>query len=297
MGDEPYFIDSITKTAIDTIITDEHKTLNQAIFYGRDSDVNIILNELKQYPFGFQKRLIIVREAQHLKNNEYLEKKIYKLLESNHVIFNSQKIYDNKISDWIKKYLETKNIVIEPKACNTIIEYIGNDLSKIYNEINKICSDSSIKKITNDLINDQIGISKEFNLFELQKSLAKKDKNKALIVINYLSANANKNPSVLILSSNFNFYNKLLLIKQIKDKSTLAKKIGVNTYFLNDYVQASRKYEFKELLFIINLICEYDLRTKGINNNKISQSDLLKELITKILYCNNILIQNKEQTY
>ena len=88
-----------------------------------------------------------------------------------------------------------------------------------------------------------------------------------------------------------------MLIKQIKDKSTLAKKIGVNTYFLDEYIQASKRYEFKELLNIINLICEYDLRTKGINNNKISQSDLLKELITKILYCNNILIQNKEQTY
>ena len=321
MGDEPYFIDSITKTAIDTIIPDEHKTLNQAIFYGRDSDVNIILNELKQYPFGFQKRLIIIKEAQHLKNIEYLEnyferpqlssilivcyknkkldkrKKIYKILESNHVIFNSQKIYDNKIADWIKKYLETKNIVIEAKACNTLIEYIGNDLSKISNEINKICSHSSIKKITNDLINDQIGISKEFNLFELQKSLGKKDKNKALIIINYFSANPNKNPSVLILSSIFNYYNKLLLIKQIKNKSMLAKKIGVNTYFLNDYIQASKRYEFKELLNIINLICEYDLRIKGINNNKISQSDLLKELIAKILYCNNILIQNKEQTY
>ena len=147
------------------------------------------------------------------------------------------------------------------------------------------------------MINDQIGISKEFNLFELQKSLGKKDKNKALIIMNYFAANPNKNPSVLILSSIFNYYNKLLLIKQIKDKSTLAKKIGVNTYFLDEYIQASKRYKFKELLNIINLICEYDLRTKGINNNKISQSDLLKELITKILYCNNILIQNKEQTY
>ncbi len=321
MGDEPYFIDSIAKIAIDTIIPDEHKTLNQAIFYGRDSDVNTILNELKQYPFGFEKRLIIVREAQHLKKIEYLEnyfekpqlssilivcyknkkldkrKKIYKILENNHVIFNSQKIYDNKITDWIKKYLETKNIVIEAKACNTLIEYIGNDLSKISNEINKICSHSSIKKITNDLIVDQIGISKEFNLFELQKSLGKKDKNKALTIINYFAANPNKNPNVLILSSIFNYYNKLLLIKQTKDKSDLAKKIGVNTFFLNEYMQASKKYEFEELLKIINLICEYDLRTKGINNNKFSQSDLIKELILKILCCNNILIQNKEQTY
>ncbi len=321
MGDEPYFIDNITKIAIDTIIPNEHKTLNQAIFYGKDSDVNIILNELKQYPFGFQKRLIIIKEAQHLKNIEYLEnyfskpqlssilfvcyknkkldkrRKIYKILESNHIIFNSKKIYENKMDDWIKKYLKQKNIVIEDKACSMLIEYVGNDLSKISNEINKICSDSSINKITSDLVNDQIGISKEFNLFELQRSLGKKDKNKALVIINYFSANLNKNPSVLILSSIFNYYNKLLLIKQTKDKSTLAKKIGVNTFFLNDYIQASKKYEFKELLNIINLICEYDLRSKGINNNRISQSDLLKELITKILYCNNILIQNKEQTY
>ena len=321
MGDEPYFIDSITKIAIDTIIPDEHKILNQAIFYGRDSDVNIILSELKQYPFGFNKRLIIIKEAQHLQDIEDLEsyfvnpqqssilfvcykgkkldkrKKISKILENNHVVFNSQKIYDNKIADWIKRYVEARNIVIEPKACNTLIEYIGNDLSKISNEINKISSNLSIKKITNDLIIDQIGISKEFNLFELQKSLGEKDKNKALIITNYFAANPNKNPSVLILSSIFNYFVKLLLIKQIKDKSTLAKKIGVNTFFLNDYVQASKRYELSELFNIINLICEYDLRTKGINNNKINQSDLLKELITKILSCNNILIQNKEQTY
>lgn len=212
---------------------------------------------------------------------------IYKSLQKNHVFLETKKMYDNQIPEWITTFVTEKKFKIGPKASFLLAEYLGNDLSKISNEVEKLFINlKEGEEITGDAVQDNIGISKEFNVFELQDALAKKDILKANRIINYFSANEKEHPAVMTLSLLYSYFSKVLIYHFGPDKSkfAVAQILGVNPFFVDGYVRASQNYGTAKLKSIFAELKDYDLKTKGVNNNGVNNGELIKELIFKILH-------------
>lgn len=212
---------------------------------------------------------------------------VAKTIEKNGVFFESPKLYDNQVPGWITNYLKEKKYSINPKAAALLTEYLGNDLSKIANELQKlIINIPAGKEINTEHVQQNVGISKDYNVFELQKALGTKDVVKANRIINYFAANPKENPMVLILSNLFGFFSKMALYHSLPDKSKMAvaSALKVNPFFVSDYEVAARSYSLKKVVDIINYLRECDGKTKGIGNSSASDGDLMKELIFKILH-------------
>ena len=311
-GEESYFIDEITKTILKFTLTKEEKSFNQIVLYAKDTNTEEIISEAKQFPFGSKKKVVIIKEAQHLKKIENLinyfekpqlstvlvfehknksidkRKKISKTIINRSIFFESKKLYENQISNWIINYLEEKNYKIDIQAATIISENIGNDLSKITNELSKLMLAINLDDtITSTHIENYIGISKDYNVFELQKSLGEKNITKSNKITNHLSLDSKNNHIILVISSLFSFFQKIITYHSINDKSSnnVALKLKINPYFISQYKYASTKYSINQLITIIGLLKEYDLKSKGVNNKNTSHSELLKELIFKILHC------------
>ncbi|MBS1504183.1 MAG: DNA polymerase III subunit delta [Bacteroidetes bacterium] len=318
-GDEPYFIDLISNYAENNFLSDAEKGFNQTVFYGKDTDMMTVLNAAKRYPMMADYQLILVKEAQDMKWGKedddkktidpvlsYFEKplpstilifcykygkfdkrkKTYKAIEKTGLIFESTSLYDNKLPAWIEEYVSGKGGRIDQQASATMAEYLGNDLSKIANELDKLMLNiQSGQTISVRQVQDNIGISKEYNVFELQAALSKKDPFKVNQIINYFEANPKSNPIVLVLGNLNNFFTKVLLYHYVKDKSpqNLARELGVNPYFIKDYEQAARSYNYGKSMKIISLLREYDLKSKGVESNA-PHGELMKELMFKILH-------------
>jgi DNA polymerase-3 subunit delta len=329
-GEEPYYIDIISDAIEKTVLEEEGREFNQTIVYGKDSDLVSILSLAKQFPMMSEHQVIIVKEAQSLKE---LNKKVdedgesssaknsnaaeqflnyiqnplsstilvfcykYKTLDKRSAISKAllknkfywefKPLYDNKIPEWINAYVKEKKFSISPKASFLLSEFLGNDLSKISSEINKlIINVKDGNEITAELVQDNIGISKEFNVFELQDALAKKDILKANRIINYFSANEKENPSVLVLSSLFSYFSKILKYHFLVDKSKFAaaQALGINPFFVDGIINASYNYNTGKLKHIFSCLKEYDLKSKGVDNPSTSYGELLKELVYKILH-------------
>jgi len=312
-GDEPYFIDLITKYIQNNVLTEEEKAFNQTILYGKDTDIHSVINAAKRFPMMANHQVVIVKEAQDIKDIEPLVyyattplkstilvinykyktfdkwKKLYKVINENAVAFESRKLYDNEIPGWINNYVKTKNKQIDPNAGMLLIEYLGNNLGKIANELDKLIITLPEKedKITTAHIERNIGISKDYNNFELHKALTQKNVLKSNRIVNYFAHNPKDNPLTLTLTSLYMFYSKVLayhFIKNKKDRRSVAATLKVNPYFLGDYETAARQYNPKKVVEIIELLREYDLRSKGYNNVSTSHGELLKELVFKILH-------------
>ncbi len=312
-GDEPYFIDLITKYIQNNVLTEEEKAFNQTILYGKDTDIHSVINAAKRFPMMANHQVVIVKEAQDIKDIDPLvhyattplkstilvinykyktldkRKKLYKVIHENAVAFESRKLYDNEIPGWINNYVKTKNKQIDPNAGMLLNEYLGNNLGKIANELDKLIITLPDKddKITTAHIERNIGISKDYNNFELHKALTKKNVLKSNRIVNYFAHNPKDNPLTLTLTSLYMFYSKVLayhFIKNKKDRRSVAATLKVNPYFLGDYETAARQYNPKKVVEIIELLREYDLRSKGYNNVSTSHGELLKELVYKILH-------------
>ena len=310
-GNENYYIDKISKYISTKILKEEEKSFNQVVLYGKETNVQEIISEAKQYPFGASNRVVVVKEAQHVKNIEaiedyinnplsttilvicYKDKKIdkrkgfFKAIQKKHLLFESNKLYENQVSKWIKNYCNEQNLSITNESCAILVEHLGTNLTRITNELNKLLiALKQEKEITPSIIEKHIGISKDFNVFELQNALGKKDVLKSNTIINYLSSNSKYHPFVLTISSVFSFFKKVLIFKQIQnlDKSTIATTLKINPFFISQYQVASRNYTTTQLNFIFKYIRDYELRSKGINNKNTSNESLLKELIFKILH-------------
>ncbi len=215
------------------------------------------------------------------------EKKLYKEIEKNGVIFNSKKLYDNQVPAWINSYISKKKHSIEPVASTLLTEFLGSDLSKIANELDKlIISLPENTKITSKHIEDKIGISKDYNNFELQNALVMKDVLKANRIIDHFGKNQKANPIVLTISSLFAFFRKVLIYHFSKDKNprAIASVLKINPYFVKDYEKAAKKYNPKKTVAIISYLRDYDLKSKGYNNQSATPVELLKELVFKILH-------------
>lgn len=212
---------------------------------------------------------------------------VYKSLQKNHVFLETKKLYDNKIPEWITDFVNEHQFKISPKASFLLAESLGNDLSKISNEVDKLFINlKEGEEITLELVQDNIGISKEFNVFELQESIAKKDILKANRIINYFSANEKEHPAVMTLSSLYGYFTKVLLYHFAPDKSkfAVAQTLGVNPFFVDGYIKAAQNYNTSKLKSIFSYLKEYDLKTKGVDNAGVNNGELMKELIFKILH-------------
>jgi len=312
-GDEPYFIDLITKYINDNVLTEAEKSFNQTVLYGKETDIHTIINSAKRYPMMANHQVIIVKEAQNIKNIDELihyanaplqstllvinykyksldkRKKLYKAINEKGILYVSKKLYDNEVPSWINAYLKNKKRTIDPGAGALLNEYLGNDLSKIANELDKliITLPDGEFNITASHIERNIGISKDYNNFELHKALTQKNILKANRIVNYFGHNQKDNPFTLTISTLYHFYSKVLtyhFITNKGDKRGVAATLKVNPFFVGDYEKASRQFNPKKTVEIISMLREYDLKSKGYNNVSTSHGELLKELVYKILH-------------
>jgi DNA polymerase III subunit delta len=311
MGEEPYFIDKISDYILKNVLKEEEKAFNQTILYGKDVDAAAITNAAKRYPMMSEYQVVVIREAQYIKdidkmiyyvssplkstilvlNYKYkkLDKrtKLFKELESHGVVFETKKLYDDKIPAWVNQHLTQKGYQIQPAAAILLTEFLGNDLQKIEKELEKlvIVLPEGNRKIDIRHIEENIGISKDFNNIELQKALVNKDSLKAFRIIDYFGHNQKNNPITVTITSLYFFYNKVFLYSMLEDKSkeSVVSKLKINAFFVPDYQKAAKAYPPAKTFRIISWLREYDLRSKGVENVSSDPHDLLKELIYKIL--------------
>ena len=311
-GEEPYYIDLITGYIEEKVLPEAEKAFNQMIIYGDDTNIPSIIDTARRFPMMASHQVIIIKEAQSLKKLEdlviYLEKpllstilvfsykyktldkrtKLFKTLESRGVYFESPRIRDYLIPGWIERYLMTKGIRIDPSAGAMLTEYLGTDLHKIVNELDKLIITLPEGKpvITNSLIEKNIGISKDYNNFELQKAIGEKNILKANMIVHYFADNPKDNPIMLTIASLFGYFSKLLTYHYLTDKSknNVAAALKVNPFFVKDYEISATKYNVSRTVQIISLLRTYDMRSKGYGDPGTEPGDLLKELVYKILH-------------
>ncbi len=312
-GEEPYYIDLITDYIQEKVLPETEKAFNQIIMYGDDTNIPSIIDTARRFPMMSTHQVLIIKEAQTLKKLEdliiYLEKpllstilvfsykyktidkrtKLYKVLESHGVYFESARIRDYLIPPWIERYLMVKGIKAEPNASALLTEYLGTDLHKIVNELDKLIITLPAGKpvITIELIERNIGISKDYNNFELQKAIGDKNILKANMIVHYFADNPKDNPITLSIASLFGFFSKLLTFHYLTDKSknNVAAVLKVNPFFVKDYESAASRYNVSKTVQIISLLRLYDLKSKGYCDPGTDPGDLLKELVFRILHC------------
>lgn len=307
-GEEPYFIDFLSDYIEKNLLPEEEKAFNQMVLYGRDVTIDDIVSHAKRYPMMAERQVIIIKEAQELartidnlepycKNPQpttvlvicYKYKKIdkrkslYKTIKANGVILDEKKLYENKVAPWISKVLASKGYQISPKAAIMLVEFLGNDLSKISNELDKLTQIlKPEQQITPELIEQNIGISKDYNNFELQNALGSKDINKAFRIINYFSQNPKDNPLVMTVALLFSFFSKLMMYHALPNKINAAKELGINPYFIKDYQLAAKNYPMKKVSGILSKLRDTDMKSKGVGAAGVNDGDLLKELLVEI---------------
>src|ERR1035437_8262100 len=311
-GEEPYYIDLITEHIQEKVLAEDEKAFNQIILYGEDTNIAAIIDTARRFPMLSSHQVLIIKEAQALKKLEeliiYLEKpllstvlvfsykyktidkrtKLHKILESHGVYFESPRISDYLIPAWIERYLMTKGIKADPSASAMLTEYLGTDLHKIVNELDKliITLPAGEPQITTTLIEKNIGISKDYNNFELQKAIGERNILKANMIIHYFADNPKDNPITLSIASLFGFFSKLLTFHYITDKSknNVASVLKINPYFVKEYENSASKYNVAKTVQIISLLRTYDMKSKGYCDPGTDPGDLLKELVFRILH-------------
>lgn len=311
-GDEPYFIDLITDFIGDKVLSEQEKAFNQLILYGEDTTIESIIDAARRFPMMASHQVVIVKEAQSVKKIEnlifYLEKpllstilvlnykyrtidkrtKLYKALETHGIYFESKRLYDNQVPPWIGRYLMTRGIRIEPFASAMLTEFLGTDLHKIANELDKLLITLPAGKqvITTELIEKNIGISREYNNFELQKAVGEKNILRANRIINYFSENQKDNPVTLTIASLFSLFVRILTYHYIADKSknNVAAMLKINPFFVKDYETAAARYNISKTVRVIELLRTFDMKSKGWGDAGADSGDLLKELVYRILH-------------
>jgi DNA polymerase-3 subunit delta len=311
-GDEPYYIDLITDFIAEKVLSQEEKDFNQVIIYGEETSINSIIETSRRFPMMASHQVVIVKEAQALKKIEdlafYLDMpllstilvlnfkykvldkrtKLYKALDTQAVYFESMRLRDYQVPPWIERYLMTKGIKINPDASAMLTEFLGTDLHKIVNELDKLMITLPPGKpvISTSLIEKNIGISKDYNNFELQKAIGEKNILRANMIIRYFAENPNDNPVTLTIASLFSLFTKILTYHYLTDKSknNVASVLKIHPFFVRDYEVSAMKYNVTKTIQIISFLRTYDMKTKGFGDVSTDQGDLLKELVYKILH-------------
>lgn len=310
MGEEPYYIDIVSDYIEKNVLSEEEKGFNQTVLYGRDVSVEDIISTAKRYPMMAERQVVIVKEAQDLsrtidKLENYADnpmpstvlvicykyktldkrKKVTKVLGKNGLVYESKKLYENQVGDWIKRILASKKYTIEPKANAMLVEFLGTNLGKINNELEKlqiILPKGSI--ITPKDIEENIGFSKDFNVFELRKAIGERNQLKAYTIAANFANNPKENPMVVTTSLVFGFFIQLLKYHGLKDRNpkNVAAVIGVNPFFLKEYDVALKNYPMKKVSQIVASLRDIDVKSKGVGASSMSNSDLLREMLYNI---------------
>jgi len=312
MGEEAFYIDKISDYIENNILSDSEKEFNQMVLYGRDVTIEDIVANAKRFPMMAEKQVVIVKEAQDLsrtieKLSSYAEnpqpstvlvvcykyktldkrKKLAKIVSKNGCLFESKKLYENQVGEWISSNLKERGYTIEPKAVQMLVEFLGSNLSKINNELDKLTlvlpKGTSISAIH---IEDNIGISKDFNNFELRKSIGEKQVLKANQIATYFAQNPKSNPLVMTISLLNSFFTQLLMYHGLKDKGKInvAKVLRINPYFVNEYQRAAKNYPMRKVAQVIAYLRSADIKSKGVGASNLPQGDILKELLFKIMH-------------
>lgn len=311
MGEEPYYIDKLTEYLENNLLTEEEKGFNQMVLYGRDTTIDDIVSNAKRYPMMADRQVIIVKEAQDLSRNidkieDYVNnpqpttvlvfaykygkvdkrKKWLKTIAKNHLVFESEKLKDYKVADWVKRVLQGRGYAIEPKAAIMLQEFLGNDLSRIANELSKL--EIILPKgstITPDHVETNIGISKDFNVFELRKAIGAKNHHKAFQILTYFDQNPKSSPKVMVIAQLFGYFSNLLKYHGLKDKSqgNVASALGINPYFVEEYKIAAANFPMKKVSAVISKIRDIDGMSKGVGANNIPDIEIYKEFLISVM--------------
>lgn len=311
MGEEAFYIDRITDFMAENILDEAEREFNQTIVYGRDTTVDQVVSLAKRFPMMANHQVVIVKEAQNLKKIEdllpYVEnsqistilvlcykykkldkrKTFTKTVGKKGVVFDSVLVPEYKIADWIASYLKSTSYSATPQVCNILANHLGADLSRIANELDKLMLVlPEGAEITADDVEKNVGISKTFNVFELNNALGKRDVVKANMIAMHFSANKKEHPFIVTITTMFNFFSKVMLYHYTADKSdkNIASVLKVNPYFVKDYTLAAKLYSPGKIARIISWLREYDLKAKGVNNSSTDDGDLLKELLFKMMH-------------
>ena len=310
-GEEPYFIDMISDTIENEALDEADRAFNQIVLYGRDVDVETIANHARSFPMIGERMVVIIKEAQDVKNLEEFEryldtipdttllvfaykykkfdkrKTLAKKIDKMGVWYESKKLYDNNIPGWIQNYLQGEGYAITPKAMQMLADYLGTDLHKIANELKKLIIALPKKKSIDEAdVERNIGISKDFNVFELQNAIGSRDVLKANRIVNYFGDNTKENPLLVTAIALYGYFAKVLKLHLATDKSqgALASLLGVNPFFVKDYQLAARNYPPQICIRNISILREFDLKSIGYESGEVSEKDLYREMIFRLMH-------------
>ncbi len=309
-GEEDYYIDLVMNYAEHKILPESEASFNLTVFYGKDANWSDIVNACMRYPMFAEKQVVLLKEAQHMRDIEKLEqyvnnplastifvvshkektldkrKALYKAIKKNGEIFTSEKIRDYKLVDWVNSYMQSQQLTMNAKATVLLTEHLGNDLSRIVNEIEKVAVNLGQRKsITEDDIEKYVGVSKEYNAFEFQDAIGKKDLVKAIRIINYFEGNPKAGPIQAVLPAIYNYFSKLYAIFGMADKSENALKpmFYNNSFAAKDALVAIKKYSYEGVERVLLLLHEYNLKSVGINDTGTSDASLMREMVAKMM--------------
>lgn len=309
-GDEPYFIDKVIDYAEHNVLNESEAGFNLTVFYGRDAEWATVVNACRRYPMFAERQVVLLKEAQQMKDIEKLEsyvenpltstlfvvsykdKKVdgrtsfSKVLKKKGEILTTKKLYDNQLPDWTRDMIKAKGYDITPKALRLLVDHIGNDLNRIENEVDKVWLNlGSTSLIDEEAVEKFVGISKEFNVFELQDAIARKDFPKAIRIIQYFGSNPKAAPIHMILPALYGFFSKLLIAVRmgLTDENSISSSLGIQYIVAKGLAAATRHYDFKNTEKTLLLLHEYNLRSIGVNDTGTADSELLKELVIKIM--------------
>ncbi|MFZ9263217.1 MAG: DNA polymerase III subunit delta [Chitinophagaceae bacterium] len=310
-GDESYYIDKISDFAEKHILNESEASFNLTIFYGRDAKLDEVVNACKRYPMFAEKQVVILKEAQQMKDVEKLESyietplsstifivahkekkidgrsKLAKNLKQKSILLTTKKLYDNELPEWTSQMIKQKGLDIQTKALHMLVDHIGNDLQRLENEVDKIVVNlQGRKQITEDDIENFVGVSKEFNIFELQAVVGKRDIAASMRIINYFEANPKAAPIQLVLPTLYSFFSKLYIASSsnTRDEYSIAALLGLKGFFAKQYIQAMQYYSFSEIEQALILLHHYNLKSVGISKiTETTDADLMKELVAKII--------------
>jgi len=308
-GEEEYFINEVMDFAEHHLLPEEEKSFNLSVFYGKDADWASIINACRRYPMFAERQVVLLKEAQQMRDIMKLEpyvqhpldstvfvvsykdkkvdgrSKFAKLLKEKGELLSTKKMYDNQLPEWVTELLQSKGLTINQKALSLLIDHIGNDLVRIKSEVEKIQINLGTRKaIHEDDFENFVGISKEYNAFELQSALGRKDLSKALRIVQYFDSNPKAAPIQLVLPALYSFFSKVYMIFGIPgpDEKTTAAALGVSPFFVKDYLIAAKNYGFAGTENALLLLHQYNLRSIGVGAVNREDGELLKELIAKL---------------
>lgn len=309
-GEEDFFIDKVVQFAEKNILSESEASFNLSVFYGKDAGWADVVNACMRYPMFAERQVVILKEAQQMKDLEKLESyisnplsstvlvvshktkkvdgrfKLGRALKDKAEILSTKKMYDNQLPEWTGELVRSKGYSIAPKALQLLVDHIGNDLSRIDNEIDKMLVNLKDRKsITEDDIEKYVGVSKEFNVFELQNAVARKDLPRAIRIIQYFEANPKAAPIQLVLPALYQFFSKVYMVfgQNLADEKAVAAAIGTREFFVKDYLHAAKAYGQGGIENILLLLHHYNLRSVGVNDTGTSDGSLMKEMVAKMI--------------